>query len=345
MMSSKILFIVAPSFKKNSGYKVRVNRLINHFEKVGVPCEVHVVNSFTSFFSALLKTFESDYKLCFFENIGMVSVALFNPFKMRKFVLDYHGSIYDAAHKPFFKLRKFVYKFFEKLSICFFAKIIVVSNSFKKKLIDENPDKKTLNKNIIVIKNLPNLNPNLINQIDGYSQKDTIRLGYVGNYQSWQKIPEIIDFVDFLNNSTNQKIILNIATAEKAWFNEYLTKRNLSFKWEITYVENEALFNFLNKQTFLLMLREEDEINYVACPTKAIEYLMSFTPLITSKNLGDISGIVKTKRKGVVLESPWDSKKNIELIHLFLNNYNRFKDKNLFSLNDYDNLDLLYDKK
>jgi oligoribonuclease (3'-5' exoribonuclease) len=195
-------------------------------------------------------------------------------------------------------------------------------------------------KKIIVIKNIPE-NYNYLKSVkDVHKFKDGyIRLCYVGNNQSWQRIPQLVRFINKFAKDCSKKIIFNVATAEKSWFNKYLSDLNLFFEFNVSYIQNSELYNYLNSQDFLLMLRDEDEINKVACPTKAMEYLLSYTPIITTRNLGDISNYVIKHEKGVVINKPWDSIENINKVNNFLINYKR--KPGLFSeikITDYDNL-------
>lgn len=320
---NKILIFTGPSFKKNSGYRVRVNRITSHYSSNNVNHEVYCVDSFRTFIKGFLKTFDKQNKIILLENIGLVLTVLLNPIVYNKCVLDYHGSIYDASFRKDFLIRKQVYLFFEKVAVRFFKKIIVVSNAFKSKLV---LDYKYWNvkPKILVIKNIPQIETlNLLVPDPHHKDINQLRLAYVGNNQTWQKIPELFDFIEKLNAVTSKKVKLTIATNEKKWFYDYINVNNVSFDTSVIHVTKEKLLQFLNLQDFLLMLRDEDEINRVACPTKAIEYLLSYTPILVSKNLGDISDYVKHNNKGVILGYPWGCKENLNAILDFLKNYNR----------------------
>lgn len=335
----KILFVVAPGYKKNSGYKVRVDRLRRVYFKNKILTELICIDSLNSFFKCILYLYTNKYNLIFFENISMVLLSLFNPFVFKKYILDYHGSIYDASSKRFFSIRKIFYLFFEFIAINFYYKIVVVSDAFKNQLVDKLRNKLN-SKKIIVIKNIPENYNYLKSVTDVHEFKDGyIKLCYVGNNQSWQRIPQLVRFINKFAKDCSKKIIFNVATAEKSWFNKYLSELNLFFEFNVSYIQNSELYNYLNSQDFLLMLRDEDEINKVACPTKAMEYLLSYTPIITTRNLGDISNYVIKHEKGVVINKPWDSIENINKVNNFLINYKR--KPGLFSeikITDYDNL-------
>lgn len=319
----KILFVVAPGYKKNSGYKVRVDRIKNIYLKNKISIELICINSPRNILKCILTLYTNKFTYVFFENISMVLLSLFNPFNFQKYILDYHGSIYDASSKRFFAARKLFYIFFEFIALNFFHKIIVVSDAFKNQLIPKLANKTNSNK-IMVIKNIPENYDYLKSVNDSYEYKNGyIRFCYVGNNQSWQNIPNLIKFINKFAINSDKKIILNVATAETFWFNKYLNSLNLFFEFNVSYVQNSELYNYLNSQDFLLMLRDEDEINYVACPTKAIEYLLSYTPIITTRNLGDISGYVSQNEKGIIIKKPWDSIENINKINNFLINYQR----------------------
>lgn len=320
----KYLILVGPSYNRNSGYKVRVDRLNNNLIKNNISTEIYCVYSLKTFFIGFTKTFNKKFDLIMIENIALISIVLFNFMAYSKCVLDYHGSIYDASFRKTFFLRKRLYLFFEFIAAFYFKKIVVVSEVFKIELrkkynILESKDK------VITIPNIPNISNNKIIQSDDkhFLEKGFIKLAYLGNNQAWQKIPELLNFVQELNSFIDESVVLTIATNEKDWFTNYIAEHNFNYKIIITFVDKNDLLQFLNEQDFLLMLREENEINKVACPTKAIEYLLSNTPMLVSEHLGDISSLVKMNNKGVVLSNQWSNLNNLERIKKFIKNYKR----------------------
>lgn len=320
----KYLILVGPSYNKNSGYKVRVDRLNYNLIKYNISTEIYCVNSIKTFIVGFFKTFNRKFDLIFIENIALVSIVLFNVMTYSRCVLDYHGSIYDASFRKTFFLIKRLYLFFEFIAAFYFKKIIVISEVFKLDLNEKYNILKRKNK-VIVIPNIPNISNNkLVQSNDKHVlEKGIIKLAYLGNNQAWQKIPELLNFINELNNFIDGSVVLTIATNERNWFTKYVSENNFDYKIKITYVDKKDLLQFLNEQDFLLMLREENEINKVACPTKAIEYLLSSTPILVSEHLGDISSLVKKNNKGVVLSKPWNNFNNFERINKFIKNYKR----------------------
>ena len=325
----KYLILVGPSYNRNSGYKVRVDRLNNNLIKNNISTEIYCVCSLKTFFKGFTKTFNKKFDLIMIENIALISIVLLNFMAYSRCVLDYHGSIYDASFRKTFFLRKRLYLFFEFIAAFYFKKIVVISEVFKVELrkkynILERKDK------VITIPNIPNISNNKITQSNdkyflekGLPILSTIKLAYLGNNQTWQKIPELLNFVQELNNFIDESVVLTIATNEKDWFTNYIAEHNFNYKIIITLVDKNDLLQFLNEQDFLLMLREENEINKVACPTKAIEYLLSNTPILVSEHLGDISSLVRKNNKGVVLSSQWSNLNNLNKIKKFIKNYKR----------------------
>lgn len=295
--------------------------------------EIYCVHSLKTFFIGYTKTFNKKFDVIMIENIALVSVVIFNFMAYSRCVLDYHGSIYDASFRKSFFIRKRLYFFFEFIAATFFKKILVVSEVFnielrKKYNILESTQK------IITIPNIPNINI-IENKNTHFLENGIIKMAYLGNNQSWQKIPELLNFIQKLNAFIDESIILTIATNEKEWFVNYIKENNFNFKIIVTFIDKNDLIKFLNNQDFLLMLREENEINKVACPTKAIEYLLSHTPILVSEHLGDISSLVRLNNKGVVLSNPWTSKPNLDSIKIFIQNYQRKPGLKALQLNKY----------
>ena len=102
----KYLILVGPSYNRNSGYKVRVDRLNHNLVKNKISTEIFCVNSLKSFFNGFVKTFDKKFNIIMIENIALVSIVLFNFNSYSRCVLDYHGSIYDASFRKTFFIRK-----------------------------------------------------------------------------------------------------------------------------------------------------------------------------------------------------------------------------------------------
>ena len=68
-------------------------------------------------------------------------------------------------------------------------------------------------------------------------------------------------------------------------------------------VDNSEINNYLNASDFAIILRENFDTNYYSSPTKLAEYLISGTPVILSKNIGDYSSFINEKKLGVVVDN------------------------------------------
>ena len=118
----------------------------------------------------------------------------------------------------------------------------MISEVFKKQLENKYNVLKTKDK-IITIPNIPNVsNFKITNKEDKhFFEAGIIKIAYLGNNQSWQKIPELLNFVQKLDNFIDENITLTIATNEKDWFTSYIANNNFNFKTIITFVEKNNL--------------------------------------------------------------------------------------------------------
>lgn len=300
-----IIFIVGPSYRKNSGYKIRVDRIKSHLKRRH---EIRIceINSLGSIIRVVLILNSRRKSTVIMENISMSIVMLF-VIKNHDWILDYHGSIYDASIKRFFWIRKRVLLYLEAL-VARKGRFIVVSNAFKLLLSRVYP---YIKKDILVLPNIPlHKRPKVV-----YTPRTDLELVYAGGIQSWQMIPQLIEFVHALGHFYNGQVHFKILTGNVKEFEYRLSARkDLSFSYTVKTVSPEKVLDEVELSDFALMLREENWINRVACPTKAIEYLMTTTPLIVSENLGDISDIVNDKDKGIIICGDWKNQDNLRRI-------------------------------
>lgn len=300
-----ILFIVGPSYSKNTGYKIRVDRLIEHLNRKH---ETHIykIYSLAAIIRVVFMLNMKKKSIVIMENISMAVVM---PFVLRNhdWILDYHGSIYDASIKKFFWIRKKVLLYLEAL-VSQRGRFIVVSKEFKLLLVRKYPNREN---DILVLPNIPlSKTPNIV-----YMPRNDLELVYAGGIQSWQMIPQLIEFVNALGHFYNGQLHFKVLTRDVEEFEHRLSAlKGLGFTYTVKTVSSENVLDEVELSDFALMLREENWINRVACPTKAIEYLMTTTPLIVSENLGDISKIVEEKDKGLIISGDWNNQDNLRRI-------------------------------
>lgn len=215
-----------------------------------------------------------------------VSLAgfLFLPFFNNiNFVWDVHGIIPEEiklAREN--KLKQFVYSMFERLVLKKATKIIVVTDAMKKHL--------TKKYNILEIDFLvyPIL-PNTISIENGFEEKDgKLNILYAGNMQGYQNIPLMVRSIKNMIDIPN--IYFYILTGQKQAMIDMFDRNGLSSKKNILIdsVSPNELDKYYKKAHYGFILRDDVDVNNVACPTKIVEYLAyGITCITLNAKIGD----------------------------------------------------------
>ncbi|MFH4534583.1 glycosyltransferase [Vibrio diabolicus] len=307
------IMLVAPGFYKKTGYYFRAIRDKDALERNGHKVTIigfkfpYCLNSDgekVRFRTALSSLFNSDRIIS--ENIAPSLFAF--PFFNKHRVMVVHGSLEDLKPFKFYFFKKKVYSFLLKYALRNYDSIISVSNAmseYLRKLVSKDIE------NIITIPNLPDddflnnvenaINLKDYNEISEFDRRRKY-ICYCGNSQKWQKIDFLLDVFSFIHKN-NDDIDLLILTKDIDSFSKEITKRGINTERVILKsVKNTEVPKYLVASHLLYLLRDNDEINNVACPTKAMEYLASGSEIIVSKGLGDISDLVELHNRGILVD-------------------------------------------
>lgn len=113
-----------------------------------------------------------------------------------------------------------------------------------------------------------------------YSLKDDTNIVYSGGTQPWQNIPQMIDFID----KSDIGATFTILTHDQAAFKDVKQKDGVI----IESVKSDRVQDYYRKASFGFILRDDNEVNRVACPTKLVEYLSNgVIPIVKSERIGD----------------------------------------------------------
>lgn len=238
----------------------------------------------TSFLVLLRKLKNTD--VVYSHSLYGMSLAglLFLPFsKSKNFVWDVHGIIPEeiklAGHN---KLKQLVYSLLESLAIKRATKIIVVTNAMKRHLCEKYNNIKA---DFLVYPILPNT----INVENGIEDVDNrINMLYAGNMQGYQNIPLMIECVKKMIDVPN--IYIYILTGQKQAMIELFNSKGLSDRNNIFIdsVNPSELYKYYRKAHYGFALRDDIDVNNVACPTKIIEYLAyGMTCITLNSKIGD----------------------------------------------------------
>ncbi|CAM4029953.1 glycosyltransferase [Flavobacterium weaverense] len=237
-----------------------------------------------SFLLLLRKLKSADVIYC--HSLYGLSLAgfLFLPFlKKKEIVWDVHGIIPEEI--KFAKggdLKFFVYSILERLLISKVTKVIVVTNAMKRHLLKKYNN---LESEILVYPILPNT----INVEDGFEINDgKLNILYAGNMQGYQNISLMIKSIKKMVNTKN--IYFYILTGQRKEMIDNFVQNGLGNKDNIFIdsVNPSDLNEYYRKAHYGFVLRDDIDVNNVACPTKIIEYLAYGITCITLNNkIGD----------------------------------------------------------
>ncbi len=98
---------------------------------------------------------------------------------------------------------------------------------------------------------------------------------YVGSVEYWQNLDRIILKFDEINKVSNyKKYFFIILTTDKRWVIDFCIKNKINTKnFYIDKVPYKEVGKYLNAADYGVIIRDKNNINYVASPTKINEYL------------------------------------------------------------------------
>lgn len=158
--------------------------------------------------------------------------------------------------------------------------IVVVTNSMGNYLQRKYPDVKA---KIIVV---PILNPKLL--VPEKSEKKALKerpsVVYAGGTQPWQNIELMQDIMEKTMDKFDYKMFVPDVTE----FMRIWGKRKRNSNMSVESKSPDDLYEEYRKCDFGFVLRDDSPVNYVACPTKIIEYLkFGIIPVLKSLEIGD----------------------------------------------------------
>jgi glycosyltransferase involved in cell wall biosynthesis len=318
MKTKKILILAAPGFFLKSGYYFRVIRDCELLSATGYDPEIMVItregmksqDSVRLPASQAIKTLRSADTV-FYENIGPLLFSLLRAHKNKRDVAVVHGAIEELNEYSFRFLKKILYKALLRYALRRFCGIISISKPLTDYLVSTHNGTRH---SIHLVPNLPTSSfvdriQYLWDENNPSATKEKLNLDanrkyicYSGNTQVWQKPAMLIEAFSQIQNQSNE-IDLIILTRDQAEFRALLERYSINPKRVVLKtVENTEVPDYLFVSDVLYLVRDQNEVNEVACPTKGMEYLASGRPIVASRRLGDISDLVEIA-KGVTLDS------------------------------------------
>lgn len=208
--------------------------------------------------------------------------------RKKNFVWDVHGIIPEEirlAGQP--KIKQRTYGLLERMAVRYAGKIIVVTQAMARHLQDKYPRRKQAK--YLVYPILPatiRTGEDAPGQTDGTSG---VNLLYAGNTQGYQNIPRMIRSIKKLADTPG--LNFHILTGEKDRMARMFESEGLGEmpNIHIDSVMPEELDAYYRKAHYGYILRDDVDVNRVACPTKIIEYLAyGITCITLSPDIGDL---------------------------------------------------------
>lgn len=197
-----------------------------------------------------------------------------------KIVLDIHGCVVEEL--IFYKASEDVIKKFKILEKTTFESVetcISVSQNMTEFYQDKYKNKKM---NFIQI-------PIFDMDISHNVQKDTkskINVIYAGGNQKWQNVDIMCDLI----KKTSKFYDYNILTPNCDFFIKKINDEKVLSNIKILSVEKKDVSQYYENADFGLVLRDNDVVNHVSCPTKLMEYIQhGIIPIVMQPHIGDFN--------------------------------------------------------
>gem|GEM_PF-3313089 len=198
----------------------------------------------------------------------------------KKSIIDLHGAVPEELemqgkikeYRVFEKVEKFAIKNAD-IIICVTEKLLYhIKNKYQ---IDYSQ------KNFLLIPILP------IKICVQNNEKDITSntVIYSGGLQKWQQVEKMLEYVH--KNEKRMEFIFLVSDPEKIQ-SMYFEKYEEKFPGFIKSVLPDEIAQYYRKSTFGLILRENNVVNSVACPTKLTEYIQNdIIPTVDLEDIGD----------------------------------------------------------
>lgn len=260
-----------------------------------------------------------------------VSLAgfLFLPFLSKKnFIWDVHGIIpEEIGLAGCNRFKQYIYGLLEKAVAYRARKIVVVTTAMSNYLKGKYP---WLNTNVLVYPILPITIVNKNRSVE--LESEVINLIYAGNMQGYQNIPLMAESIKRIANVPHLQFY--ILTGEKERMEKLFQQMGMGGRANIIIdsVDPSELDKYYRKAHYGYILRDDVNVNNVACPTKIIEYLAYGITCITKSNkIGDFEKMgfdyINVNQLELSCLKPYKSKMNMDIYNKILefSNSDQFK--------------------
>jgi glycosyltransferase involved in cell wall biosynthesis len=298
---------------------------------------IYQLNMFLHFLYILYLCFLSNviYVHSIYNSMSILPVYLFHS----HIITDMHGVVVEEI-----KMNKKHNRFYVFLGVIVFIFIeyIVVKHSWSIICVSENmkkyfAKKYSINDKKIIVIPIFNIIKKVSNVNSGNKIHNPIRILYSGGMQPWQ-------CVDYMMNVIADTVDLydwTILSGDLEEFQKKIFEFNLEGKVKLKSVLPNDIGKYYFQNDFGIVLREDNIVNHVACPTKLIEYLQYYLlPVVLSAKIGDFREL--NYEYVYVNDVVNDNINNISETYAFSINKNRKIIEGIISIAN-DNLKILQD--
>lgn len=246
--------------------------------------EVYSLNFIIHFWSILkiLRSFNYIYSHSIYS---LQFVWIFIPKSKARLILDIHGVVpEEQKYLKQSELKTIYYNFMERKVFKKLHKAVCVTNSmcshYRNKYDFFNGDYIVYS---IVPDNLYPIDEVIIKDLKE-ANKNQINVIYSGGAQGWQNVDMMIDKI---KENQSPDVCYSILTGDKSIFDEKIKSKGLNSVNIVSRKPSDLWKDYLAAD-YAFILRDDDIVNNVACPTKLIEYLYyGLIPIVLSPNIGD----------------------------------------------------------
>ncbi|HEY8892199.1 MAG TPA: glycosyltransferase [Clostridium sp.] len=220
-----------------------------------------------------------------------------------KMISDFRGSVIDE-YLMRYKHKNSLYKIMLKIlilkinsiqsNVCKNADYILFVS---KKLEEYLKSKYIINCGVSIIPTCIDANKSRFDQEQRRKIRNEMKLedkfvvAYCGGGQSYQSPEDLINAFIMINQRVEEAFFL-ILTGDKETFATFLNVSNVDkAKYLIRYAPHNEVYKYLSAADCGILLRDSNNVNKVASPTKFAEYINCNLPVFISHNIGDIDEI------------------------------------------------------
>lgn len=278
------------------------------------------------------KVLKENYDVIYFHSIiNFRWILPYNISSIKNKILDFHGAVpeeYRFLGGSMWKSR--IWDKIEKRAINCCTAFVVVSRNMQHYYMKKYSG---ISHNFILKPIIPpQLNDNNVYNDVVKHLKEDLKLDdkpiilYSGNFQAWQNLDKMIEFIKHNKHKYNYIFLTgDIETLEKKLTSENLEKQNNIIRRS---VDPKDLSKYYALANYGFLLRDENPLNYVAAPTKLVEYFaFGMTPIMLYDEIYDRQ---RFKYDYVSYNDAIDqnlkackSERNISIYHKILETYQR----------------------